>query len=299
MDNNTIAVLHHVPAYGGQTAYHVSNTEPSRSLGYVIHRLDRSGQEYKVECYMPSTDRYMEMNSYEESLPIHVAIRKDSRLDEYDTIYYSEVDNVSIPTTMERTTMEQENALIFNVPINLIFAGVCSHSSDLSFHDNSGHLIMRVVRFNEMVTCYPTDTLYGAYTINLARESRCMNEICPRALEHRLFMRLIYCSEFVTRVNNGNIFLAFMDIYYGNNDDGTLDLRDPGPGVTNLMYNQYVEPGTGNPLTVMTEVEVNDGDKFFSLESDELDIVLVELLGDARKRRFAELVERHQNQEEQ
>lgn len=298
MDNNTITVLHHVPTYGGQTTYHVSNTEPSRSLGYVVHRLDRSGHEYKWECYMHSTGGYVEMNSYEETLPIHVAIRSDTRFDECDTIYYTEVDAVSITTSTVRTTREQENALIFNVPINLIFAGVCSHSSDLSFHDNKGHLIMRVVRFNEMVTCYPTDTLYGAYTINLARESRCMNEICPRALEHRLFMRLIHCGEFVTRVNNGNLFLAFMDIYYGNNDDGTLNLHNPGPGVTHLMYNQYIEPSTGNPLTVMTEVEVSDGDKFFSLESDELDIVLVELLGDARTRRIAELVERHRNEEE-
>lgn len=293
-----IHAIIHVKEHGHTVAYMVASTTPEWSLGYTIHRYVKNGTQRIVETYIPAVDDYGVLTEYDSEDGVIKTINNDVRFNAYDTLYYYQVDKIdSIPDTGKRATVEQENSLIFHVPINLLFAAVCCESPDNSFYDKQGRLIMNVVRYNDMITCYPTDTVYGAHSIPLNHDDRTMIQYCPRSLEHRLFLRLIECEAFVSRVNNGNLFLAFMDIYYDNNDDGTLDLKEPGPGVTNLMYNHYLPPGIGNPLTAMTKVELNDGNKFFSFESHEFDAVLVELIQDAIKRRVEMFIKRERDQE--
>ena len=141
------------------------------------------------------------------------------------------------------------NASAFNTPINLMMAALCTDTADITISsDRTGDYLMRVFRHISAITVAPYDNIHGQYMYILMHDIMTLNDMSPRSMQFKNMVPVVQTDKFKELINNGNLLLAFADIYDGNLDDDTLEITDLPDGVELINYDQFTGAFEGNEI---------------------------------------------------
>lgn len=143
----------------------------------------------------------------------------------------------------------ETNASAFNTPINLMMTALCTDAADVTiFSDVTGDYLMRLFRHISTITVAPYEDASGQYLYSLKYDNVTLNDMSPRSMQFKNMVPVTRTDKFKELINNGNLLLAFADIYDGNLDDDTLEITDLPDGVELINYDQFTGAFEGNEI---------------------------------------------------
>ena len=196
-----------------------------------------------------------------------------------DTIYFKQAAAIySLPNENIDIDINSTQHTLFNTPINLMVAAACTDEHDVTFYsDVTDERIVRIVRYTTSVNIHPTDSdPVGMHMVDLNGDNIILNSVSPRSIQYKHIVRLINCKNFVSKITNGNLLLAFADIYHHNLDDNIIEIPSLLPNVSNVVYDQFSKYSNGNAIEVNG---IQNGSIYIGeYRPDDLDSVFVEFL---------------------
>lgn len=190
-----------------------------------------------------------------------------------DSIYYIKASLIyTDPADSYSVHINETNDVVFNIPMNLMYTAVCSKSCLMEFTLDSTVWPRIVLERRHSQICINYDSVYmiGTYTDILT-----LNEMTPRCVQFVHGAMLIRNSSFLNNLNNGNLTLAYADIYHNNLDDDIIYINDPSSKIASIHYDQFTGVATDNTIEVCFTSK-DEKPRYF--QSNKLDNELVELL---------------------
>lgn len=196
-----------------------------------------------------------------------------------DEIWFKKVEDYVTPDDSCIVNINDTNNVLFNTPVNLMLTAACTKAFDVSYYnEKTNERIVRLIRYAMTINIHPTEGVVGAHMCNLYGDSVTVNDINPRTIQFSQFVQLLNCTLFKREITNGNLMLAFADIYYNNLDDDVIDINDVLPDVT-VRYDQFTGDVCDNHIQLDSPNLPGKLDSMYA--ADLLDSGFVEFLQDA------------------
>ena len=196
-----------------------------------------------------------------------------------DLIYFKQAGAMySLPNENIHVDINSTQHILFNTPLNLMFTAACTDDHDITFYsDVTSERIVRLVRYAMSINVHPTDgDPVGMHMVYMNGDHIVLNDVSSRSIQFNHVIRLINCKNFVSKITNGNLLLAFADIYHHNLDDDIIEISSLLPGVGNVIYDQFSKYSDGNVIEVN---RIQNGSIYIGeYRPDVLDSVFVEFL---------------------
>lgn len=201
---------------------------------------------------------------------VRAAIIASNYTDDLDSVYYTPTRPIfEDPYDEFRVHINDTNDVLFNTPINLMLVASCTKQVSKIYSRRAGNI--QVTRHIHGVSIKSFDT----YSIDSTRFNSVMNVLSPRSLQFIDMANLVNNVLFTRNMNNGNLTLAYADIYHNNNDENIIEIKDPSPTVTLIRYDQFTGAAVGNMVEVVLS---NDVDNPLYFDSMQCNNWLVEIL---------------------
>lgn len=201
-------------------------------------------------------------------------------VNDIDDIYYINVSLVyKDPEGKHDVHINQTNDDLFNIPLNLMYTAACTSHCVQEFEFDSDMTPSLVLERRHM---HVGVNYNSVYMLNMYTDILPLNSVSVRCIEYRHGVMLIRNEKFLSQINNGNLVLAYADIYHGNNDDNVVNINNPSEKIANIHYDQFNGAVPDNEIFVSTK----DGLEATVFKSDELDSWLVELLTECMEERI-------------
>lgn len=202
-----------------------------------------------------------------------------SELDNYEDVWFKKVPDYVTPDGEHRVSINDTDALLFNIPINLMLLAACTDNYDVTYYnERTQSRIARLIRCATSINVHPYEGVAGAHACTLRCDYITVNQVNPRTIQFNNLVQLIHCAPFKDKITNGNLLLAFADAYYDNLDDDIINIQDVIPNVE-VIYDQF----TGNESGNLIELDSLNlpGKLNTTYVASELDSGFVEFLEDA------------------
>lgn len=164
--------------------------------------------------------------------------------------------------------------VLFNMPLNLLYAAASVDNSNVIYTLPKCDSHIRVVRHHMCMVVTKDDGYLTGYNINAKIDVITLNQLLPRSVEFQHTVQLTRNEKFVSKITNGNIMLAFADIYYNNLDDDVIVINNPMDGIESIRYDQFSGCVVGNHVEIITNNPIDP----VRYDADKIDNGLVETL---------------------
>lgn len=201
-------------------------------------------------------------------------------VNDIDDIYYINVSLVyKDPESKRDVHINETNDDLFNIPLNLIYTAACTSDCVQEFEFDSDMTPSLILERRHTQICVNYNSVY---MLNMYTDILPLNNVSVRCIEYRHGIMLVRNEKFLSQINNGNLVLAYADIYHCNNDDDVVNITNPSEMIGNIHYDQFTGPVSGNDILVTTNGSLED----LVFKSTDLDSWLVELLTECMEERI-------------
>lgn len=195
--------------------------------------------------------------------------------DDLSQVYYTATRPIyEDPDGQFRVHINDTNDILFNIPINLMLVSSCTDKPSKTYRRTGCNV--RVTRHQSQVSIKS----YDNYAIDSIHFTDVMNVLSPRSLQFVDMANLINDISFTHGISNGNLTLAYADIYHNNNDEDIVVIKNPTPKIALIRYDQFTGVVNNNMVEV---VLADDLDNPLYFNSYLRDSWLVEILTDCIK----------------
>lgn len=293
---NYISIRVQAPSSTGDVnVYAVTNENPVKvTNGDYRLQVDTSrNQVSELQQFILPLNAWTVVSINDDEQLVIDKLLSDDRLTDVKTIYFKKITNTHVNEEDNiNVTTNDENTSLFNIPSNLMLAAALTDTFDSTFTSSRGKhfeddIIVRMIRNTMSVSMYPgEDGIIGAYACNLIADTGSINEMPVRSIQYNHMVRLIRNNKFKSNITNGNLLLAYADIYRANVDADTLNINNPCEDVSTIEYDQFTGDVNDNVIRVYTGGKSTIYNDYYA--ADELDNSFIELLKNGIKKWFAD-----------